>query len=97
MYKENNLTRTRKTGEGQDSFVGTKGRAGEINREEIGYTDCGCNAGFEGGIVLDPFMGSGTTARVALKQGKRYLGIDLKQEYIDMANKGIKKVEPTLF
>jgi len=51
----------------------------------------------KGGVVLDPFMGSGTTARVALKQGKRYLGIDLKQEYIDMANKGIKKVEPVLF
>jgi len=49
------------------------------------------------GVVLDPFIGSGTTARVALKQGKRYLGIDLKQEYIDMANKGIKKVHPTLF
>ena len=49
------------------------------------------------GIVLDPFIGSGTTARVALKQGKRYLGIDLKQEYIDMANKRIKKVEPVLF
>jgi DNA modification methylase len=65
--------------------------------KETGLTDCGCNAGFEPGIVLDPFMGSGTTAKEALKQGKRYLGIDLKQEYIDMANKRIKKVEPVLF
>ena len=38
----------------------------------IGYTDCNCNAGWESGIVLDPFMGVGTTAIVAKKQGKRY-------------------------
>jgi len=31
------------------------------------------------------------------KQGKRYLGIDLKQEYIDMANKGIRKIPELLF
>ena len=30
------------------------------------------------------------------KQGKRYLGIDLKQEYIDMANKGIRKIPELL-
>jgi DNA modification methylase len=57
------------------------------------YTDCGCNAGFEGGIVLDPFMGAGTTALVALKQRKRFIGIEIKQEYIDMTNKRIKKVQ----
>jgi len=63
----------------------------------IGYTDCGCNAGFEGGVVLDPFSGAGTTAVVAKKQGKQYLGIELKQEYIDMANKRINKIPETLF
>jgi len=68
-----------------------------VNVKEIGYTDCGCNAGFEGGVVLDPFIGSGTTARVALKQGKRYLGIEIKQEYIDIANKRIRKIPETLF
>jgi len=46
---------------------------------------------------LDPFMGSGTTAKEAKKQGKRYIGIEIKQEYIDMANKGIKKIPETLF
>ena len=60
-------------------------------------TDCGCNAGFEGGIVLDPFSGAGTTAVVAKKQGKNYLGIELKQEYIDMANKRIRKIPESLF
>jgi len=49
------------------------------------------------GIVLDPFMGAGTTAKVALKQGKKYLGIELKQEYIDIANKRIKAIPLKLF
>ena len=62
-----------------------------------GYTDCGCGAGFRKGITLDMFMGAGTTAKVALKQGKSYLGIELKKEYIDMANEGIKKIPETLF
>ena len=72
-------------------------RLGDSKKEFIGYTDCGCNAGFEGGIVLDPFMGAGTTAVVAKKQGKRYIGIEIKQEYIDMANKRIKAVRELLF
>jgi DNA modification methylase len=34
-----------------------------------------------GGIVLDPFMGSGTTAAVAVKHGRQYLGCELNPEY----------------
>jgi site-specific DNA-methyltransferase (adenine-specific) len=55
-----------------------------------GYTDCGCNAGFDSGIVLDPFMGSGTTALVALQQNKRFVGIELNPAYIEIALKRIK-------
>lgn len=33
------------------------------DRTLVGYTDCGCNAGWTGGIVLDPFFGSGSTAQ----------------------------------
>lgn len=68
----------------------------EWNHIPVGYTDCGCNAGFEGGIVLDPFIGAGTTAIVAKKQSKGYVGIEIKQEYIDMANKRIKKIPELL-
>lgn len=39
------------------------------------------------GIVLDPFMGAGTTAVVARKLGRRWLGIELNPEYIKIANK----------
>ena len=41
----------------------------------------------EGGVVLDPFIGSGTTAVVAQKLGRKYLGIELNPEYIKMAEK----------
>jgi hypothetical protein len=51
----------------------------------------------QGGIVLDPFSGAGTTAVVAKKQGKKYIGIELKQEYIDMANKRLRKIAERLF
>lgn len=44
----------------------------------------------EQGIVLDPFMGSGTTAIEAIYQGKRYIGIDLNPEYCAMAAKRIE-------
>lgn len=43
----------------------------------------------EGGIVLDPFMGAGTTALVALKLDRKYIGIELNQKYINIANKRI--------
>ena len=52
-----------------------------------GYTDCGCNAGFTSGIVLDPFFGAGTTGLVALKQKKKFIGIELNKEYIEIAEK----------
>lgn len=41
-------------------------------------------------IVLDPFMGSGTTAISAIKYNFRWLGFELLDEYVDMANNRIK-------
>jgi site-specific DNA-methyltransferase (cytosine-N4-specific) len=38
-----------------------------------------------GGIVLDPFSGSGTTGLAATKCGRRYVGIDLSREYLDLS------------
>lgn len=39
----------------------------------------------EGGVVLDPFFGSGTTGRVAARLGRQWIGIDLSTEYCEMA------------
>jgi len=38
-----------------------------------------------GGVVLDPFCGSGTTGMVAQQHGRRFVGIDLNREYLDLA------------
>ena len=43
----------------------------------------------EGGTVLDPFMGAGTTAIVCHTLGREWLGIELNQEYIEIAEKRI--------
>lgn len=52
--------------------------------------DCikaGCR---EGGIVLDPFMGTGTTAVVARKLNRNYIGFELNADYIEIANKRLR-------
>jgi len=59
-------------------------------KQFVGYTDCGCNAGFESGIILDPFMGSGTTALVAQKLGRSWIGIELNPAYISIAQRRLK-------
>jgi len=41
----------------------------------------------EGDIVLDPFSGSGTTAKMARELGRHYIGIEVNQEYCDIAEK----------
>lgn len=42
-----------------------------------------------GGIVLDPFLGSGTTAAVSARTGREYIGIDINPEYIELAKERI--------
>lgn len=44
----------------------------------------------KGGIVLDPFIGSGTTAIASLKEGFRFIGIEKNKEYIEIANARLK-------
>lgn len=44
-----------------------------------------------GGIVLDPFMGSGTTAVVAEQLGRRWVGIELNREYIWLAEERLER------
>jgi DNA modification methylase len=45
----------------------------------------------KGGIVLDPFIGSGTTALVAKKLGRNFIGIDLNLQYVRIAKKRLSK------
>jgi len=49
-----------------------------------------CNGAWRPGLVLDPFLGSGTTAVVAERLGRDWLGIELKPEYVEMATERIQ-------
>lgn len=40
-------------------------------------------------IILDPFMGSGTTAVAAIKNNRNFIGVDISPDYVEMANKRI--------
>lgn len=45
----------------------------------------------EGDIVLDPMCGSGTTSKVASQLGRKYIGIDISREYVELAESRIQK------
>ena len=45
---------------------------------------------FKGEIVLDPFLGSGQTAIAAIKTGRYYVGYEINEEYVKLAEKRIK-------
>ena len=45
----------------------------------------------ENGTVLDPFMGSGTTAAVARKLNRNYVGFELNPDYIEIASRKLKR------
>lgn len=50
---------------------------------------CACKAASEPGLVLDPFMGSGTTAVAAEKLGRDWLGIELNPDFAELARNRI--------
>lgn len=51
----------------------------------------------EGGVVLDPFFGSGTTGKVADSFNRKWIGIELNEEYINIAYKRINNIQTRLF
>jgi DNA modification methylase len=60
-------------------------------QETTGWTDCGCRAGFDPGVVLDPFVGSGTVPVVAATLGRDWTGIDVSEDYVRLANERIRR------
>ena len=51
---------------------------------------------FRGDIVLDPFNGVGTTCVVAKKNGRKYIGIDISEEYCKKAEERLRSVQVQL-
>lgn len=50
-----------------------------------------------GGVVLDPFMGSGTTGEAAQQAGREFIGIELDEQYYAIAERRIAAAQPPLF
>ena len=48
----------------------------------------------EGDLVLDPMCGSGTTCKMAKLNGRNYIGIDIAEEYVEMARRRVEEVSP---
>lgn len=54
---------------------------------------------FDGGTILDPFMGSGTTGVACMKLGRKFIGIEIEERYFDIACKRVEEAwrQPRLF
>lgn len=79
-YEHINYTKPRE----MSSYV-AKGRGAVANKvvTTLGFTPtCSHDAPTRPGIVLDPFMGSGTTALVARRLGRHYMGSELNASYV---------------
>ena len=94
-----------KTQAAHESRGGTGVPCGTVGKSGSGRTDgttktvgfkptCDCNSGTNGGTVLDPFFGAGTTGLVAKQEGRGYIGIELNPEYAEMARERIKRECP---
>lgn len=74
------------SGAGVCSKCGRPARRDE-NRLEVWEPGCLCDADRVPATVLDPFSGTGTTGMVAQQLGRRYVGIELNPEYLQMAQR----------
>ncbi len=72
-----------------DYVMRLAGTWGTLHRRGESKPTCPCGADWRPGVVLDPFMGSGTTAIVAERLGRDWLGIELKPEYVELATERI--------
>jgi len=93
---------SRREAMGEDGRTQASGTILEpASAETLGWkASCSCNlpqSECVPGVVLDPFMGSGTTCVVAKKMGRRSIGIDLSEDYIKMAKYRLERTQPALF
>ena len=46
----------------------------------------------EGQVIMDPFCGSGTTGVEAVRFGRKFIGIDISEEYLEISKRRLEKV-----
>jgi DNA modification methylase len=66
------------------------GRATRVDTT-AGWSDCN-HGSYRPGVVLDPFMGSGTVALVARRLGRRSIGVELSPEYAELAARRLQQL-----
>jgi site-specific DNA-methyltransferase (adenine-specific) len=66
-------------------------RLGHLAVQRELQAKCTCGLGTTSGIVLDPFLGSGTTAVAAESLGRRFIGIEINPEFAALANRRIEE------
>jgi DNA modification methylase len=59
--------------------------------QTVGWSDCG-HGDYRPGVVFDPFLGSGTTALVARRYGRRCVGVELNAEYAELAARRLQQL-----
>ena len=80
-----------KYGNPEEDIRGSIARERRVaTHQTIGWSDCGCGEGWVGGIVLDPFCGSGTSCLTAKKFRRQWIGIEINSEYVEMAKERIE-------
>jgi len=78
--------------QGKERLKGENGRAAHPTQKPLElFTRLIEMASQEGDIVLDPFIGSGTTAIASELLNRKWLGIDNKKEYIKLANERLEE------
>lgn len=60
-------------------------------QKPVGIMRTLCKAGAPAGVVLDPFMGSGTTGVAAIAEGRKFVGIEKSETYFDIACERISR------
>jgi len=86
------------TGEKKTGTIGMSG-GGRIDgySNTLGYQPtCECGGETQSSMVLDPFSGAGTTGAVAVQHGRRYIGIELSLDYLEMSRKRIQLVRDSI-
>lgn len=71
---------------------------GTVSTQTTGWEpSCTCSADVVPCSVLDPFNGAGSTGVAAIGLGRRYTGIDINPDYLDLAHERLGRTQPALF